>query len=90
MKFTTTQQELNKALAFVSKAVTVRSTMPVLKGILLSADDNGMLTMTASDMDLSIEKKMPVNVSEPGSTVLPARLFGDIIRKLPQENIRCV
>ena len=43
MKFTTTQQELNKALAFVSKAVTVRSTMPVLKGILLSADDNGML-----------------------------------------------
>ena len=87
MKFTTTQQELNKALAFVSKAVTVRSTMPVLKGILLSADDNGMLTMTASDMDLSIEKKMPVNVSEPGSTVLPARLFGDIIRKLPQENI---
>ena len=75
MKFTTSQQELNKALAFVSKAVTVRSTMPVLKGILLSIDETGTLTMTASDMDLSIEKKMEVSDFEPGAVVLPAKLF---------------
>ena len=87
MKFTTTQQELNKALTFVSKAVTVRSTMPVLKGILLSADNNGTLTVTASDMDLSIEKKIRVDVSESGSVVLPARLFTDIIRRFPSESV---
>ena len=87
MKFTTSQQELNKALAFVSKAVTVRSTMPVLKGILLSIDETGTLTMTASDMDLSIEKKMEVSDSEPGAVVLPAKLFTEIVRKLPSESI---
>ena len=87
MKFTTSQQELNKALAFVSKAVTVRSTMPVLKGILLSIDETGTLTMTASDMDLSIEKKMEVSDFEPGAVVLPAKLFTEIVRKLPSESI---
>ncbi len=87
MKFQTSQQELNRALAFVSKAVTARSTMPILKGILLAADESGTLTMTASDMDLSIEKKMNVSVLEPGSIVLPAKLFTDIVRKLPSENV---
>lgn len=88
MKFTTSQQELNRALALVSKAVTTRSTMPVLKGILLSADENGILTMTASDMDLSIEKKMPVSDVQPGSIVLPAKLFTDIVRKLSSEDVK--
>lgn len=87
MKFKTSQQELNRALTFVSRAVTARSTMPILKGILLAADESGTLTMTASDMDLSIEKKIGVAVSEPGSIVLPAKLFTDIIRKLPSEDV---
>ena len=87
MKFTTSQQDLNKALAFVSKAVTARSTMPILKGILLSVDETGTLTMTASDMDLSIEKKMAVTDAQPGTIVLPAKLFTDIIRKLPAEPV---
>ena len=87
MKFKTSQQELNRALTFVSRAVTARSTMPILKGILLAADESGTLTMTASDMDLSIEKKIGVTVSEPGSIVLPAKLFTDIIRKLPSEDV---
>lgn len=87
MKFKTSQPELNRALTFVSRAVTTRSTMPILKGILLKADSDGTLTMTASDMDLSIEKKISVSVSEPGDIVLPAKLFTDIIRKLPSEDV---
>ncbi len=87
MKFKTSQQELNRALTFVSRAVTARSTMPILKGILLAADESGALTMTASDMDLSIEKKIGVSVSEPGAVVLPAKLFTDIVRKLPSEDV---
>ncbi len=87
MKFKTSQSNLNKALNFVSKAVTTRSTMPILKGILLKVTDDGMLTLTASDMELSIEKKIPVSDAEEGSIVLPARLFSDIIRKLPNETI---
>ena len=53
MKFTCNQQTLSKALNIVSKAVTSRTTIPILKGILLEAKD-GTLKLAASDLDLSI------------------------------------
>lgn len=87
MKFSCNQQTLTKALNIVSKAVTIRTTIPILKGILLSVDDNGVLTMSASDLDLSIEKKIKVENSTSGSIVVLSKLFGDIIRKLPDEII---
>lgn len=87
MKFSCKQQALTKALNIVSKAVTVRTTIPVLKGILLKVDDDGILTMSASDLDISIEKKIKVEDSQPGEVVVISKLFGDIIRKLPGEII---
>ena len=57
MKFTCSQQALSKALNTVSKAVTTRTTIPILKGILLKTSADGTLTLSASDLDLSIEKK---------------------------------
>ncbi|HHX14145.1 MAG TPA: DNA polymerase III subunit beta [Clostridiales bacterium] len=86
MKLSCNQQLLSKAINTVSKAVTARTTLPLLKGILLEADGT-QLKLTASDLDLSIERIIPVTVSEPGVIVLSARLFGDIIRKLPNEEI---
>ncbi len=83
MKFSCSQQTLTKALNIVSKAVTIRTTIPILKGILLKVDANGILTMSASDLDLSIEKKIKVENSEPGEIVVLSKLFGDIVRKLP-------
>lgn len=87
MKFTCSQQSLSKALNTVSKAVTSRTTIPILKGILLKTSSDGTLTLSASDLDLSIEKKIDVNVEEEGSIVVLSKLFGDIIRKLPNETI---
>ena len=87
MKFSCNQQALSKALNIVSKAVTSRTTIPILKGILLRVDENGNLTMSASDLDLSIEKKLEVENFVPGETVVYAKLFGDIIRKLPNDMI---
>lgn len=83
MKFSCNQHTLTKALNIVSKAVTIRTTIPILKGILLKVDANGILTMAASDLDLSIEKKIKVENSTPGEIVVFSKLFGDIIRKLP-------
>lgn len=83
MKFSCRQQTLTKALNIVSKAVTVRTTIPILKGILLKVDGQGILTMSASDLELSIEKKVKVENSNPGSVVVLSKLFQDIIRKLP-------
>ena len=87
MKFTCSQQKLSKTLNTVSKAVSTRTTLPILKGILLEAKSDGTLTLTASDLEISIQKKIEANVQEEGSAVVVSKLFGDIIRKLPNEEI---
>lgn len=87
MKFTCSQQSLSKALNTVSKAVTNRTTIPILKGILLQTSADGSLTLSASDLDISIEKKIDVNVEQEGSVVVLSKLFSDIVRKLPNEEI---
>jgi DNA polymerase-3 subunit beta len=87
MKITCNQQILSKALNTVSKAVSSRTTIPVLKGILIEAFSDGNLKLAASDLDLSIEKTIPVNVWEEGSIVVSAKLFIDIIKRLPNEEI---
>jgi len=87
MKFTCSQQQLSRAINTVSKAVTARTTIPILKGILIKVTKDGILSLSASDLDLSIEKKISVHVEEEGSVVVLSKLFGDIIRKLPNENI---
>ncbi len=87
MKFSCNQQSLSKALNIVSKAVTSRTTIPILKGILLKVNNDGQLTMSASDLDLSIEKTLEVENARAGEVVVYAKLFGDIIRKLPNDMI---
>ena len=87
MKFTCNQQILSKALNTVSKAVSARTTIPILKGILIKASDDGKLILSASDLDLSIEKTINVDVVEEGSVVVLSKLFVDIIRKLPNEEL---
>lgn len=86
MKFTCNQQILSKAINTVSKAVTNRTTIPILKGILLKAKDNKLI-LTASDLDLSIEKIIDTHVSEEGEVVVLSKLFGEIIRKLSNDEI---
>lgn len=86
MKFSCHQQNLVKALNIVSKAVTSRTTIPILKGILLEVKD-GTLTLHASDLDISIKNTIDVEDYENGSVVVMAKLFGDIIRKLDSDNI---
>ena len=61
MKFRCQQQKLSKALNIVSRAVTSRTTIPVLKGILLEVND-GKLTMSASDLDIAIKNTIDVEV----------------------------
>ena len=87
MKFTCNQQTLAKALNTVSKAVSNRTTIPILKGIMIKAMEDGTIILSASDLEISIKKEIKADVQEPGSLVVMAKLFGDIIRKLPNEDI---
>lgn len=87
MKFTCSQATLLKAVNTVSKAVSTRTTIPILKGLLLVVKENTLI-ITASDLDLSIETKIDVSESEEGSLVVSAKLFSEIIRKLPNAPIK--
>ncbi len=82
MKFVCSQGALSRALNTVSKAVSLKTTIPILKGIKLSVKDN-ILTLTASNLDMSIETTLDVSSGEEGSAVVSARFFSDIVRKLP-------
>ena len=73
MKFTCFKKDISKALNIVSKAVTTRTTMPILKGILLKVEDN-TLTLTAYDLDILIETKISVTGYENGELVVKAKL----------------
>lgn len=87
MKFKCNQSVLTKALNIVSKAVTSRTTIPILKGILLEVSEEGFLKMSSSDLDITIEETIEVEETESGSIVVQSKLFGDIIRKLPNADV---
>lgn len=87
MKFACTQLSLLKAISTVEKAVSTRTTLPVLKGILLTVKNN-RLFLTASDLDLSIETSIEVQAADEGSLVVHAKLFSEIIRKLPSSIVK--
>ena len=87
MKFTCSQTALSKVISTVSKAISKRTTIPALEGILLQAGNDNSLMMTSSDMDFSIETKIQADVEEEGQIIVMARLFQEIVRKLPSEDI---
>jgi len=82
MKLVTTKQALVECLGIVSKAVSSRSSIQVLSGVLVDARDDGTV-ITATDMEMSIRAPLPGTVEQTGSLVLPARLATDIARSLP-------
>lgn len=83
MKFRCEREILADALTTAGRAATNRSgTLPVLSGVRLDVTD-GRLTVTGTDLELTIRLSVPVHVDKEGSAVVPARLVGDIVKALP-------
>lgn len=80
------KSSLSNAIDGVSKAVTPRSTIPVLQGILLKAD-GFQLTLTGYDLEMSITKTIEANVRQPGEIVLNAKLLSDMVHRMPAGDI---
>lgn len=74
---------LSEAISTVQKAIATRSTLPILEGVLINAED--CLTLTGYDLETGIECKIETEIKEPGSIVVNAKMFGDIVRKLPDD-----
>lgn len=86
MKLFCKQSDLSNALNIVQKAISSKTTLPILTGVLLEAK-NGVLKLTGNDLSIGIEKSIEANIIEEGSTVISSRIFGDFIRKLPDETV---
>lgn len=78
--------DLSDAVLKVSKAVANKTTNPILEGIKLVAEED-TLTLSATDTELSIEKKIKAEVKIEGETVVPGKFFTEFIKKLSNEKI---
>ena len=83
MKFTCEKALLQAAISTTSRAVSPKSSIPALEGILLEAGSE--LRLTGYNLETGIRTIVPADIQEQGTLVLSARLFGEIIRKLPDD-----
>lgn len=82
MKFCCAKEVILEAVVTTSKAASSKSTIAALEGVLMELDDN-VLTITGYNLEIGIRTEVPVENGENGSTVINARILGDIIRKMP-------
>ncbi|MCI8478714.1 MAG: DNA polymerase III subunit beta, partial [Oscillospiraceae bacterium] len=85
MKFSCEKAFLQAAISMTSRAVSPKSTIPALEGILLEAKEQ--LQLTGYNLETGIRTTVPAEIQVNGTLVLSARLFGEIIRKLPDDII---
>ena len=86
MKAVVTQQHLSHGLSIVSRAVSPRSTLPVLANVLLATDE-GRLRLSATNLELGITCWIPAQIQEEGSVTIPARTLVDLIGQFPPDNV---
>ena len=86
MKVNVLQESLAHGLSIVSRAVSPRSTLPVLSNVLLASDE-GRLRLSATNLELGITCWIGAKIEEEGSTTVPARTFLDLVSTLPQEQV---
>jgi DNA polymerase-3 subunit beta len=87
MKVTLLQENLARGLSIVSRAVSPRSTLPVLSNILIASDE-GRLRLSATNLELGITCWIPARIDEEGSTTVPSRTFSDLVNAMPSDQVQ--
>lgn len=82
MKLSVMQENLARGLGVVSRAVSNRSTLPVLANVLLKTEDGG-LRLTTTNLEIGLVYWVPGKIETDGSTTVPARLLADLVGSLP-------
>ena len=86
LKATCDRAELGERLGVVARAVSTRSAVQVLLGVLLRAEE-GRLHLAATDMELSLRSSVEADIEDEGAVVVPGRLLLDIVRQLPEGEV---
>lgn len=86
MRVTVLQENLSHGLSIVARAVSPRSTLPVLANVLVATDE-GRLRLSATNLELGITCWIGAKIIEEGSTTVPARTFTDLVATLPSEQV---
>ena len=86
MKVSVLQENLAHGLSVVSRAVSQRSTLPVLANVLVATDE-GRLRLSATNLELGITCWIGAKIEEEGSTTVPARTYTDLISTLPNDKV---
>jgi hypothetical protein len=87
MKVTVERAQLLKSLGHVHRVVERRNTSPILGNVLVRAD-GAKLSLKATDLDLEVTETLAAETGTGGSTTVPAHMFYDIVRKLPDATLR--
>ena len=87
MKFICEKEKLLKGINSVLRGIPTRTTMPILEGILIQSNKD-KIKLTTYDLELGIEYIVDSNIEEEGSTVVNSVMFSEIIRKLPNNDIK--
>ena len=82
MEFTVSKQDLNKALQKIVSIIPSKTTIPILSNILLQLENNS-LTITGTDLEISISITIPVETTEKGQVTVSARVFNEIVKEFP-------
>jgi len=82
MKFRCERDDLLEAVQFASRAISNRATLPVLSGLRIDATAEGGIDVAATDLELTMKTAYKAGVDEPGTVIVPGRLFGEMSRSL--------
>ena len=88
MNFICEKQKLQEGISIVQKAITGKSTMPILEGIYIEANKEGINTYWIRYGCKYRNIKLKLMLLEEGSIVIDAKIFGEIIRKLPNSDVK--
>src|SRR3990172_6794704 len=86
MKVQVLQENLQRGLTIVGRAVATRSTLPITANVLLQTD-KGLLKLAATDLDIAISAWVGAKIDEEGATTVPSRLISDFVSSLPPATV---
>ncbi len=89
LNLTFLKNNLVAAINVAMKAVPTRTSLPILECFLLDAK-NGTVTLTANDMEMAVKTRVDADVAENGKVAVDAKLFSEIVRKLPEDEVNII